>query len=403
MKATGIVVEYNPFHNGHHLHANAAKETTNADVVIAVMSGNFLQRGEPAIVDKWFRTEMALKNGVDIVFELPYVFATAHAQNFAEGAIKLLDAALCEHYCYGSEDGQTTSFQQALQLIRQNHDSYEQSIRQAVEQGMSYPKALNEAYQSIQQFRDATTVVDLTKPNNILGFHYMLAAEKIQSKMSAATITRVGAQYHDQEFSNQSIGSATAIRQSFFQSSSLDSVQNFMPASVYDLLLQAQAEHIPFANWEMLYPYLRFTILREGPENLQKIADIVEGIENLMYRAALQAENFSQFMTLIKSKRYTWTRLQRMLTHILTGVQQTTRDTIQEPSYLRLLGMTENGRNYLNTYKKAFKLPLLTKVGNANDPSLTLDIHTANMYYQSTGQFQAVNRDYKQSPIYMRL
>ena len=146
MKATGIIVEYNPFHNGHKLHAYAAKEKGNADLVIAVMSGNFLQRGEPAFIDKWARTEMALKNGVDLVFELPYAFSTSHAPNFAKGAITLLDAARCDAYCFGSEDGNIQPFQNSMALLQHQKRNYEQKIQEAVSQGISYPKALNIAY-----------------------------------------------------------------------------------------------------------------------------------------------------------------------------------------------------------------------------------------------------------------
>ena len=142
MKASGIIVEYNPFHNGHLYHAEQAKKMTESDIVIAVMSGNFLQRGEPAFVDKWARANMALNNGVDIVLELPYTFATSHAPSFARGAIQLLDAAQCSTFCFGSEDGAIESFERSLHLIQQSNEDYEKTIKEAVGRGNSYPKAL---------------------------------------------------------------------------------------------------------------------------------------------------------------------------------------------------------------------------------------------------------------------
>lgn len=218
MKATGVVVEYNPFHNGHLHHVTEARNRTDADIIIAVMSGNFLQRGEPAFVDKRTRAKMALENHVDIVFELPYAFATAHAPEFARGAITLLDAAHCDAYCFGSEDGDIQAFERALDLIERAGQDYEQTVKTAVKQGVSYPQALNEAYRQTVRLSDSgESVVDLTKPNNILGYQYMEAARTLGSSMKAVTIPRIIAGYHDKAVVGNSIASATGIRKSFLK------------------------------------------------------------------------------------------------------------------------------------------------------------------------------------------
>lgn len=403
MKATGIIVEYNPFHNGHKLHAYAAKEKGNADLVIAVMSGNFLQRGEPAFIDKWARTEMALKNGVDLVFELPYAFSTSHAPNFAKGAITLLDAARCDAYCFGSEDGNIQPFQNSMALLQHQKRNYEQKIQEAVSQGISYPKALNIAYtEAIRKQQTTNELVDLTQPNNILGFHYIKAANDIQSNMKPTTIKRVGSAYHDEQLTAGEIGSATGIRNTFFTTNQLKEVENFIPPTVEEILKERIQTSQPFASWTSFYPFLRMMILRDGPERLAKIADITEGIENLLYRAALKHADFDGFMQMVKSKRYTWTRIQRMLTHIFTGYTYDMRATIQEPSYLRLLGMTNPGRRYLNENKKQFKLPIVSKVSAFSDSSLTLDIHATNVYALGINKPSMVNADFKQSPIFIR-
>ncbi len=403
MKATGIIVEYNPFHNGHKLHAYAAKEKGNADLVIAVMSGNFLQRGEPAFIDKWARTEMALKNGVDLVFELPYAFSTSHAPNFAKGAITLLDAARCDAYCFGSEDGNIQPFQNSMALLQHQKRNYEQKIQEAVSQGISYPKALNIAYtEAIRKQQTTNELVDLTQPNNILGFHYIKAANDIQSNMKPTTIKRVGSAYHDEQLTAGEIGSATGIRNTFFTTNQLKEVENFIPPTVEEILKERIQTSQPFASWTSFYPFLRMMILRDGPERLAKVADITEGIENLLYRAALKHADFDGFMQMVKSKRYTWTRIQRMLTHIFTGYTYDMRATIQEPSYLRLLGMTNPGRRYLNENKKQFKLPIVSKVSAFSDSSLTLDIHATNVYALGINKPSMVNADFKQSPIFIR-
>ncbi len=406
MKAIGIVVEYNPFHNGHLYHALQAKKTTGADIVIAVMSGNFLQRGEPAFVDKWARTRMALANSVDIVFELPYAFATSKAPTFAKGAIQLLDAAQCSAFCFGSEDGEIEPFERSLQLIQQAGKDYEQTVKEAVGRGLSYPKALNEAYvEAAKSSAIEGTLADLSKPNNILGFHYMESAYAIGSDMIAKTIPRVVAQYHDDAIRGNQIASATGIRKSFFESAELEMVTDFIPDMTHEILHDWNTEQRPFGSWASFYPYLRFTILRDGPERLKTIADVTEGIENLLYRAAKTNETFEGFMNEVKSKRYTWTRLQRMLTHIFTGFTYAMRSKMTTPAYLRLLGMTTKGQLYLNEHKKRLKLPLVSKAAAFSNPSLAMDIHASDIYALGIGNGIATSRigvDYDTHPIITR-
>lgn len=403
MKATGIIVEYNPFHNGHKLHSSAARNSADADVVIAVMSGNFLQRGEPAFVDKWTRTEMALKNGIDLVFELPYAFATAHAPTFAEGAIRLLDAACCTSYCFGSEEGDISPFENSLTLLDKQLTNYEAAIQEAVSHGNSYPRALNLAYEKIiKENSTGQSFVNLTKPNNILGFHYMQAAKNVNSDMRALTIERVGSGYHDEQLTDRQIGSATGIRKNFFETNDINIAKNFIPHDVFELLKKRVSKTIPFGHWASFYPYVRMMILRDGPKQLSEIADITEGIENLFYRAALQHDNFDSFMQMVKSKRYTWTRIQRMLTHIFTGFTYELRAAIQVPTYLRLLGMTQIGRLYMNKNKKNFKLPIVSKASSITDTSLDMDIHATNMYAFGINKPTLVNADFKHIPIFIR-
>lgn len=401
LKATGIVVEYNPLHNGHVYHAEQARMATGADVIIAVMSGNFLQRGEPAFVDKWTRTKMALASGVDIVFELPYRFATANAPVFARGAIELLDAAGCSAFCFGSEDGNIKPFQNSLQLIDRHADEYEAAVKDAVAEGVSYPMALNRAYKTIQAEHAEVLIADLSMPNNILGFHYMEAGRSIGSSMEAVTIKRMGAGYHDETL-DQKIASATGIRKSFFESEALDDVSDFLPQSTKSLLLEWQLERKGFGNWETFYRFLRFVILRDGPTRIRSIADVTEGIENLVFRAAQSQNSFQSFMDAVKSKRYTWTRIQRMLTHILTGFTKEMRAEMEKPAYLRLLGMTNEGRSYLSERKKTLALPLISKVASFSNPSLDLDITASDIYAQALGKESGPSKiglDYRTSPI----
>ena len=401
MKATGIVVEYNPFHNGHAYHAAQAKKQTKSDVVIAVMSGNFLQRGEPALIDKWTRTSDALKNGVDIVFELPYASATAHAPVFASGAIQLLDAADCSSYCFGSERGDIVPFTTTLKRINSCRLAYNDHIQSAVQQGISYPKAMNEAYSTLIRTPERIEeTVDLSQPNNILGFHYMEAAEQIGSSMVPHTFNRLGAGYHDTISNDTQIASATGIRKSFFDSGSLQEIQQFVPTSTYNSLENWIRHRGRFGSWENFYPLLRYQILRSGPHQLATIADVKEGIENLLYKAAKQAESFQQFMEIVKSKRYTWTRIQRMLVHILTGFTYQERNDMHEPDHLRLLGVTATGQRYLKEKKDHMKLPLVSRLANFESPATNFAARSSDLYAMGIDITNPVlGLDYRIPPI----
>ncbi|RNF40692.1 nucleotidyltransferase [Planococcus salinus] len=393
MKATGIVVEYNPFHNGHLHHAREAKRKSGADVVIAVMSGQFLQRGEPAFVDKWARTEMALAGGIDLVIELPYVYATAQATDFAKGAMALLDAIGCESFCFGSEQGEIEPFLRSYQLLKEHSVEYEEKIREAVQTGISYPQALNRAYASLRGKNEE--FADLTQPNNILGFHYIEAAKKSGSTMKPLTIQRIGANYHDPVTQGVSIASATGIRKVLFEGGSVDGLSPYMPPSSLKALQQCRT----FGSWQQFYPLLRYAILREQPENIRQFAEVTEGIENLLYEAAKKAPTFDDFIGLIKSKRYTRTRLQRMLTHIYTGFTWEQLRSYQAPAYLRLLGMSGAGRNYLRLQKKNIGLPVISRAADLTDTMGMLDVHASTMYLLGLGTEQ-LKKEYTTPPFY---
>ncbi len=398
MKATGIVVEYNPFHNGHLHHVAEAKKQSGAAIAVAVMSGQFLQRGEPAFVDKWTRTEMALQGGADVVVELPYAFATAQAADFAKGAVGLLDALQCDSFCFGSEQGDIRPFLRSTELLASARGTYEAAIHESIKTGISYPKALNNAY--LELTGGSEEFADLTKPNNILGFHYIEAALTLSPSMKPYTIQRIGAGYHDLLDEQVAIASATGIRDAFFKGEPVDRLSSYMPGSTVELLRRFSEEHNGFVGWERFYPLLRFTILREGPERLARFVEIREGIENLIYDAAKKAGSFEQFISLIKSKRFTRTRIQRMLTHIFTGFTRAEAEAIQSPEYIRLLGMNESGREYLNAHKKAIPLPIISRAADLTGTMGQLDIRASALYLQGIGA-ASLKKEYITPPIYL--
>jgi predicted nucleotidyltransferase len=401
LKALGVIVEYNPFHNGHLFHLEAAKKAAKPDVTIAVMSGNFLQRGEPALVNKWYRTKMALLGGVDIVFELPYRFSTQKAETFALGAVSILNSVHCETICFGSEDGDIDSFQKTRMFIEGNQTDYQKSIKTNISHGISYPTALKLAFQNLGP---KDHMVDLTKPNNILGYHYLEAIEKLGSPLKAFTIKRKNAEYHDEHFSSETIASATSIRKSLFSNHSQSDIAQFIPTSTKELLQQYYLTYQAFHQWENYWPLLKYRLIHASSSEIMEIYEVEEGLENRLKKAAIHSRSFVDFMKSIKTKRYTWTRLQRACLHILTNMKkQDVKVQGETPTYLRLLGMTSNGRAYLNHQKKAISIPIVTKVSSLKEHfDLSLDIKSSYVYglgLREPNQTNTVELEYKQAPI----
>ena len=404
MKVVGVIVEYNPFHHGHAYHIKKAKEMTDADVVIAAMSGNFLQRGEPALVSKWTRTEMALLGGIDLVFELPYAFAVQKADTFANGAVSLLGAAGCDTICFGSESGTIDDFYQTYHFLNKNQALYNEGIQKYIELGNSYPKSLSLAFQELSP---SDNLLDLTKPNNILGFQYVRAAEEQQHKINMLTIERKNAQYHDDHFASPTIASATSIRKAIFsENTSQASIQSYIPKHTHSLLQQYQKQYGSYHRWDMYWDLLKFRLLQTNQDELRNIYEVEEGIENRILQLAVKCESFTQFMQELKTKRYTWTRLQRTLTHILTHSTKTEMSMDEEKvSYLRLLGMSENGRTYLNQYKKKSPIPIVTKRATCNHPQIEIDSRAARIYalgLPEKNRQLAIDLEFSQKPIYIQ-
>ncbi|MEH7106879.1 nucleotidyltransferase [Bacillus sp. JJ1764] len=400
MKAVGVIVEYNPFHNGHAFHLQASKEAANADVVIAVMSGNFLQRGEPALVSKWVRTQMALVNGVDIVFELPYRFAVQKAEIFATGAVSILDAAGCDSLCFGSESGDLGAFKQTLEFLTSRSAEYDEQIKTFIQTGVSYPKALSLAF---QQLSGSEHVLDLSKPNNILGFQYIKAIKQLRSSIEPLTVSRKSANYHDEHFASDTIASATSIRKAIFSNDHEKmGIGQYVPDRTKDLLEEYLERYGTFHHWELYWQLLQFRLLQTNPNELRDIYEMEEGLENRLIQAALEAQNFQEFMQKIKTKRYTWTRLQRLCVHILTNTKKSEMNHLENASYLRLLGMSDLGKEYLNKTKKHFNLPLVSRIPSYKENDIQLDVRAARIYGMCLNEphkKMMIQQEYKQPPI----
>ncbi|WP_066318091.1 nucleotidyltransferase [Bacillus sp. FJAT-29814] len=403
MKAVGVIVEYNPFHNGHAFHLRASKEASKADIVIAAMSGNFLQRGEPALVSKWYRTRMALMNGADLVFELPYGFAVQHAQNFANGAVSMLTAVGCDFLCFGSESGEIDSFFKTIHFLQTQQKTYNDNIKRLIDTGVSYPKAASLAF---HQLPSSGQFLDLAKPNNILGFHYIKAILDQNSSITPLTITRKNANYHDEHFASETIASATSIRKAIFSSEKHDvDVGQYVPPQTKQLLNEYYHQYGLFHRWENYWRFLQYRLLQTTPEQLREIYEVEEGLENRLIAAALEASSFLEFMEKLKTKRYTWTRLQRVCVHILTNATKTEMTRFSDKaSYLRLLGMSTAGKEYLNRQKKLLGLPLVSKLSAYKQEDILLDVKATRIYNMAIPFAQTKNllqQEYSHPPIYL--
>lgn len=406
MKSVGVIVEYNPFHNGHDYHMQQSMKQTGADITIAVMSGPFLQRGEPALISKWLRTKMALSGGADIVIELPYAFATGKAEIFANGAVSLLTALQTDEVCFGSEQGTIAPFENTLSFLWEHQETYEKKLRSFLKSGYSFPKASALAFQDFKHLHNHDDLVDLSKPNDILGFHYVKAIHDQHSPIKATTLQRIGAGYHDPDLGHKEIASATGIRRAIASGDqSLESVREFVPHFTYRRLIEAFQKHGMFHSWERLFPYLRHKLLTTPPEMLANIYEAEEGLEHRLQAAVKHTDSFQSFMEKIKTKRYTWTRLQRLCTHILTNTSKSEMATVlghPQATYIRLLGMSENGRTYLNQIKKDLHLPVVSTLSKHDDPLLTLDNRAADCYslgYPKHLHSEKLQEEYNMPPI----
>ncbi|WNB90506.1 nucleotidyltransferase [Bacillus sp. NEB1478] len=398
MKAAGVVVEYNPFHNGHYYHLQETKRVTDAACIIAVMSGNFLQRGEPALLSKWSRTKMALSGGADLVIELPYSFATSHAQRFAFGSIFLLQAAGCESFCFGSESGDIPAFQNTHDLLQSQANDFDTYVQEFTSQGLSYPASAAKAYQSLE----TPLHLDLSKPNNILGFEYIRAARDLGSVIEPFSIKRKNADYHDVALGKGNIASATAIREAVF-SHDIHKARNYMPSFTFQSLTEEIEKKGTLMNWERFYPLLRYQLLSSSPSELNQFYEVEEGLEYRMIEAMKISSDFHTFMTNLKTKRYTWTRLQRACLHILNKITKEEMHQILDfpPAYLRILGMTETGQQYLSSIKKSLELPLVTTVSKHDFKGLNMEAKTSLIYAQGVlkNKLEAEKEEFNTPPI----
>ena len=397
MKIIGIVSEYNPFHNGHAYQVQKSKQLLGADGVLAIMSGHFVQRGYPAFYDKWKRAEMAVEGGVNLVVELPTYYATSSAEGFSQGAIDLLDAmGIITHLSFGSEMDVLDTLKDIASILNHPTAKFNKALKEALSKGCSFPKAREYALKTV-----TPNSIDLNQANLILAIEYLRALEKRSSPIEPLLIKRRGKGYHDTSIDSP-LASATAIRKGYFDAPEQFKMDHFMPQASY---LAAQTTRYPPLNISNFESLILYKIRHASPEALSKVKEVGEGLENKIFKAAIHATTYDELVHALKSKRYTLTRLNRILINILLDIDKTPMD-LNAHGYIRVLAMDEIGKTILHRMKKECLYPIVTNINKyldtkPNNPLLALDLKASNIYQMgfNNANLRAGGRDHLEKPF----
>lgn len=393
MKAVGLVTEYNPFHNGHLYHLNKAMELTGADISVAVMSGDFVQRGEPAVLDKYTRTSMALNSGVNLVVELPVNYAVSSAESFAVGALKVLDYIKADSIAFGSESGDIERLSKLAHILCDNEDTLYKEISKYTANGISYAAARQKV---VEKLTDKDTAAMLTSSNNILAVEYLKAIIKNNYAIKPYTVQRQGDSYNDTDIRSE-YASATALRENL----KVDNISEYIPVKA-GLILSSNTNYIyPDDITEALFTRLLDILFASNYdknvfiENVMQYPDVSKEIAGRLYKSAMDmitrtvpqrseskdnwAFSFGSLCEHIKTKEVPLSRIKRALVRITLGLDKKRMEKYANEPYIRVLGFDKKGQEYLSYIRKTVEVPLITKTADYKEMLLD-DIHAANIY-----------------------
>ena len=393
MKAVGLVTEYNPFHNGHLYHLNKAMELTGADISVAVMSGDFVQRGEPAVLDKYTRTSMALNSGVNLVVELPVNYAVSSAESFAAGALKVLDYIKADSIAFGSESGDIERLSKLAHILCDNEDTLYKEISKYTANGISYAAARQKV---VEKLTDKDTAAILTSSNNILAVEYLKAIIKNNYAIKPYTVQRQWDSYNDTDIRSE-YASATALRENL----KADNISEYIPVKA-GLILSSNTNYIyPDDITEVLFTRLLDILFASNYdknvfiENVMQYPDVSKEIAGRLYKSAMDmitrtvpqrseskdnwAFSFGSLCEHIKTKEVPLSRIKRALVRITLGLDKKRMEKYVNEPYIRVLGFDKKGQEYLSYIRKTVEVPLITKTADYKEMLLD-DIHAANIY-----------------------
>ena len=339
MKIVGVVTEFNPFHNGHKYFIEQIKKELNPDVIIALMSGNFVQRGEPALIDKWTRSKVAVINGVNIVLELPVFYSTQNADIFSKGSIGILNKIGIDYLCFGTEVADISILKEISCYVLTN--TFNNKLSNYLNEGFSYPKSFNLALE------ENFNTKNIFKSNNILALEYLKKINTLKSNITVHNIKRIGSDYKYEKIS-KNYSSATAIRKSVLNGN-LKTTEKSLPINSYIELLSFKKKYKKYNHLGLYFDIIKHLVLLNKPNKLKNIYDISEGLNNRIYNMIDKSNDINSLIKLISSKRYTYSKISRSLTNILLNIRLDDYKNIDisELTYLNVLATDKNGISFL--------------------------------------------------------
>ena len=355
--AVGIICEYNPFHNGHIYHLEKVKEIAKDEPIILVMSGNFTQRGNISIIEKYDKTRIALDYGVDLVVELPFQFATQSSDYFAKGAIKILNELKIDKLVFGSESNNINTLVD-LANIQINNKDYEKVVKEELDKGINYPTAMSNALKII-------TKKTISSPNDLLGLSYIKEIINNKYKIEPITIKRTN-EYNSKKLEKK-ISSATSIR---------EALKNNIDVS--STLPKESLNYINTFDESKFFNLLKYKIISDKDLGIYQTVD--EGLENKLKKEINNSNTLEEFINNIKSKRYTYNKITRMLTHIICSFTKEENEINKNINYIKILGFSNKGKNYLNKIKKEVSIPIITNINKNNIYLLSLELRIDSIY-----------------------
>lgn len=390
MKVCGIIAEFNPLHNAHaHVLANAGKLAP--DGVVVVLSGNYVQRGSPAVMNKWLRTEAALRCGADLVIELPVVFALAPAQRFALGGIFLLHSmGVVTDLLFGAEACRMDALQCAAQILENEPPEFSNKIKEKLSAGTNFPSARESALEEMLPGKGNI----LSTPNNILGVEYLRALLRLSSPIQPHIIPRYACGHHDMETSGET-ASATAIRSLLDKG---ESIEPFVPIQSLEIIQTAISKgEVPICS-KQFETIILSSLRTKTASDLITVSEVCEGLENSILKAANRVSSLEELIECVKSKRYTRTKIERILWKSLLGITHNFDNRM--PEYIRILGMNHTGMKILSAAKETSALPIITKPALLHGSDMfEFDVRASGIYSLAESSKLVYKNEYQTSPI----
>lgn len=369
MNVLGIISEYNPFHYGHQYHLKKSLSLTNSEYSVAVMSSSFVQRGEPALIDKWTRAKMAIKNGVDLVLELPFIYSSQSAELFSEGAINILNSLnIVDYLSFGSEEGDLEPLNMIADVLANESKSFKVSLGYHLSLGNSFAKSRSLAVEDELKKQSTHNSFDfkqiLKQSNNILAIEYLKALSKTSSHIKPVTVMRKGSDYKDLKL-NRSMSSASSIRD-IILNKNLDLSKDYIPLETYNLLKEYMLKYKNFNNLENYKSLIRYKFLLQDKEKLNDLFDVDEGLENRILKFIKKYNNIEKIITNISTKRYPATRIKRIFVHLLLDLYEVDikKAYKYKPNFIRVLASNKKGLLLLNRIKSKSDVDIITKFSN---------------------------------------